>query len=115
MPNLDRLEFNDAIRGEVIGFDAGDQLDIVLNDASKLQLSGSANQLDLNISDASDLKAFNFTTGSCTVEVEDASKVEVTVNDRLEGEANDASEIRFKGAPVVDVDVSDASRVIDAN
>jgi hypothetical protein len=114
-PQLDRIELGDAIRGELIDFVSANDLIISINDATKLDMSGFAPKLELNVNDASQVNGFNFTTSTCNTSVRDASKVELTVTDRLEGSLRDASTFRFRGSPEQAVEVSDGSSVIDAN
>ncbi|SEQ14825.1 GIN domain-containing protein [Neolewinella agarilytica] len=115
VPTLERINFNDAVNGDLINFTASETLTVELNDASRLDMSGSAPSLILDINDASNLDAFSFTTEACTADVNDASSVRLTVNDRLEGRVSDASSFRFRGNPALDISTSGASRVIDAN
>jgi hypothetical protein len=115
VPTLERINFNDAVNGDLINFTASEPLTVELNDASRLDMSGSAPSLILDINDASNLDAFSFTTEVCTADVNDASSVRLTVNDRLEGSVSDASSFRFRGNPTLDISTSGASQVIDAN
>jgi hypothetical protein len=114
-PELDHIELGDAIRGELIDFVSANDLSIMINDATKLSMSGSAPNLELNVNDASQVSGFNFTTTNCNTRVRDASRVELTVTDRLEGSLRDASTFRFRGTPETSVEVSDGSSVVDAN
>ena len=54
----------------------------------------------------------NTRTGTCTIAVTDASEVDLTVTDRLQGRLSDASVFRFRGNPVRDVEASDASQIL---
>jgi len=114
-PELERIELSDAIRAELIDFVSSNAMTIDLNDATKLNMSGAAPSLELDIDDASELKGFDFATGTCNAQVSDASRVELTVNDRLEGRLRDASTFRFKGNPERSIETSGASSIIDAN
>lgn len=114
-PELERIELNDAIRANLIDFVSTNAMTIDINDASRLDMSGSAPSLELNINDASRIEGFDFTTATCNAEVNDASRVELTVNDRLEGRVRDASTFRFKGSPELSIETSGAGSVINAN
>ncbi|MEL7160076.1 MAG: DUF2807 domain-containing protein [Bacteroidota bacterium] len=115
LPDLTRLELNDAIDAELIDFITTTNLTIVLNDATTLDATGSAPTLELDVNDASKLLGFGFTTGTCNARVNDASRVELRVTDRLAGTVNDASVFRYRGDPELDISTNDASRVEDAN
>ncbi|MEO0732245.1 MAG: DUF2807 domain-containing protein [Bacteroidota bacterium] len=114
-PDLTRLELNDAIRAELVDFTTNETLTIALNDATKLEATGSAPTLELNVNDASKLDGFGFTATECNARVNDASRVELRVTDRLTGSVNDASTFRYRGNPELDITAQDASRVVDAN
>lgn len=114
-PDLERIEFRDAIDAELIDFTANDPLSIILNDASKLSMTGAASNTDLQISDASKLFGFGFTTERTTIDVNDASRVEIQVNERLSGTIDDASRVSYRGNPELAVNVTDASRLVNAN
>lgn len=114
-PELDRIEMSDAIRADLVDFDAANEMFISISDATKLDMSGSAPSLELDVNDASQIRGFGFTTGTCDARVRDASKVELTVSDLLEGRVSDASSFRFRGNPDRTIETSDASSVIDAN
>lgn len=114
-PELELIDLSDAIDAKLIDFNFAGTMAISLSDATKLEMSGSAPRLNLDIDDASEIKGFDFTTGICNAQVSDASKVDLTVDDRLEGRVQDASTFRFKGNPERTIEVSGASSVIDAN
>lgn len=114
-PDLERLELRDAIDAELINFSADGPLAIILNDASDLKMTGSAAEINLRVSDASDLFGFGFTSERCTIDVNDASEVEIEVTERLEGSIDDASTVRYRGNPELAVNVTDASRLVNAN
>lgn len=114
-PTLTGIVFNDATEGNLLNFVSTEGISIELNDAADLDMSGSSPSLDLNVSDASDLNGFSFTTEVCTAGVSDASDVSLTVTERLSGSVSDASEFRYRGNPVLDITTSGASQVIDAN
>ncbi len=114
-PDLERIELGDAIRGELIDFVSANDLIIDINDATRLDMSGSATNLELIVNDASRINGFDFTATNCDTRVQDASQVELTVTDRLEGSISDASVFRFRGNPTRSVETSDGSQVVDAN
>lgn len=115
MPTIESIRFDDAIDGALVNFVDLPALHIDVNDASSLSLSGSAEELNAQVNDASNVRGFNFQTNVCKVNLNDASEMDIFCNDRLEGKVEDASTLRYKGDPTVDVSTSDAGRVVDAN
>ncbi len=115
LPQLNGLEINNAAKATLDEFVAVNPLDIVLNNATSLSMTGSTPVLNLVANDASKVSGFGFTAVSCTVRLEDASNAEITVTDELKGSLTDAAELRYRGTPKVNVSTSDASRVIKAN
>lgn len=115
MADLKALELNDAASCFVEDFQLSAKLEVVLKDDADLDISGSASEFIVNMEDASNLKGFPFMVDDCEAKLDDASKMEITVNNSLNGSLKDASELRFKGNASVSVSVEDAARLLDAN
>jgi len=115
MPELKALEFDDAATSFVEDFQLNGRLDVVLKDDADLDISGSASEFIVNMDDASNLKGFPFIVDDCEAELNDASKMEITANNSINGSLKDAAELRYKGSATVSVTVDDAARLLDAN
>jgi len=111
--NLESIRLEDNTRG--VADVSTDVLGLDVNDSAELMLSGSSETLNLNINDAGLLNGFSFTTNILNTTSTDASEVEITCNSELNGSVNDASELRYKGMPVVNAITSDNGKIIDAN
>jgi len=111
--NLESIRLEDNTRG--VADVSTDVLELDVNDSAELMLSGSSETLNLNINDAGLLNGFSFTTNILNTTSTDASEVEITCNSELNGSVNDASELRYKGMPVVNAITSDNGKIIDAN
>lgn len=90
-------------------------VDKVLTDlkgASKVNLSGSANSLDLALANASTGLLRNLVANTANITVATASELELTVKEKIEGKASDASTIKyFNYVPLVDVLCTSASTI----
>ncbi|MGZ3958321.1 MAG: head GIN domain-containing protein, partial [Flavisolibacter sp.] len=77
-----KLEFSGAsdLEGKLV---VNDQLDIHLSGASDLNISGSAREVSIDASGASDVKAFDFSTTNCSVDASGASSIHITVEKEL--------------------------------
>jgi len=115
MPTVERIELKDAVDAKVLNFTNLPELKVVVKDAADLLLSGDADLLNIDVSDASDVEAFSFIANTCNVQVEDASDLEIFCNTLLEGRVTDASTVRYRGYPDITATTSDASEIIDAN
>lgn len=113
VPSLNRLEFNDAVEGEV--FMTSETLHLDIRDASNLILKGKSETLNLDLSDASDLKGYEFLTEVLNVRLTDASNLEITVTEEMNGKIKGASSIKYKGNPILNVSTQDASKLINRN
>jgi len=83
-----------------------------LTGASDISISGSANELSVDASGASDVKAYDFTTNICQVEASGASGVKVTVNKELSAKLSGASSVHYKGTAMIkDIRTSGASNI----
>jgi len=115
MPTVERIKLHDAVDAEVLNFIDLSELNVVVQDATDLSLSGSADVLNIDVSDASDVEAFSFIANTCNIDVGDASDLNIFCNTLLEGRIQDASTVRYKGYPDITATTSDASEIIDAN
>jgi anti-sigma28 factor (negative regulator of flagellin synthesis) len=77
------------------------QLSFMISGASDVQVSGSAEKLDIDARGASSFKGFNFSTDYCNIKANNASDISITVNKELSAHASGASEIGYKGEAVV--------------
>lgn len=116
MTSLEDLKMRDACRANVSGFIGAANLILDVNDASRLTImNSSVANLTADVMDASNVEAFNLSADEVVVNVQDASSLEITANNSLTGRVRDASTVRFRGTPTETIEISDASRVIDAN
>jgi len=113
MPSLVSVQLNDNTAG-VIDFITKDLL-LEVDDSSILAIRGSSETLTTNINDDGELQAFSFTTGILNVNSGDASEIEITCNQEINGTVTDAAIVRYKGMPTVNVLTSDEGQIIDAN
>jgi hypothetical protein len=131
MPVFTKLMASDASSIELAGFhltdpakitaeDAGSirgqlhagNLTVDINDASSVNLKGSADALTLYVEDASKADLEDFPVKTAKVELEDASSAVIDVSDTLSIRARDASSLTYYGSPIViSRSVTDASRI----
>jgi hypothetical protein len=77
-----------------------------------MTVTGSASELGVKASGASDFKGFDFVTDICDAHASGASDIKITVNKELSAHASGASDVRYKGDGVVrDLKTSGASSV----
>jgi len=118
MPGLTGLDLNGASHTTVSGFSSDKSLktqvsgasslggDLTCGDAmfnvsgaSKVQLKGSAQDLNVEASGASNVDLGNFASKNTTVNASGASKVDVAPSGTLTVEASGASSVRYTGEP----------------
>ena len=116
MPTLAGIEASGASNIDAVGFIDMTNLDIDASGASNLQLANSsATTLTADVSGASDVDAFGLAVMTASVNVSGASNLKVMVADELSGRASGASSVHYRGNPTLNVEVSGASNVVDAN
>jgi hypothetical protein len=87
-----------------------------LNGASQIRISGSADNLDINASGASDVKSYDFTVNYSSVKATGASDIRLTVNKEISVNATGASSIVYRGEAVMtNVHTTGASSVSKRN
>ena len=89
-----------------------DKVLIDLKGASKVNLSGSVNSLDLSLANTSLGLLRNLVANTANISVTTASELELTVKEKIEGKASDASTIKyFNYDPLIDVLCTGASTI----
>jgi hypothetical protein len=129
MPDLRAVNFSGGSFSEISGFendhldlilsggsvsqlDAGyRQAKIILTGGSRLRMYGLGDEMDVAISGASELTAFDYPVRIAEVNVSGSSKAKVTVTDELKANAAGASSLLYRGNPSVSSDVSGGSAV----
>jgi phage shock protein PspC (stress-responsive transcriptional regulator) len=130
MPELQSLDLSGAAKGKVYGFDQHNmdinlsgasvtEMDVNLTEAnidlagvSRLNISGTGESLDAEISGASNLNAEDFMVDYAVLDVSGASKARVHVNKELEIDASGGSSVRYSGDPMLKSDRSSGSSII---
>jgi hypothetical protein len=88
------------------------KLSIDATGASDMNISGSANELHIEATGASDFKGFDFVTDYCDAKVSGASTINITVNKELSAHATGASNVNYKGDGLIrEIKTSGASNV----
>ena len=97
------------LKGELI---VDGSFDAHLSGASDMNISGSANDVKIEASGASDVKAFDFKTTTCLVEASGACSVHITVDKELSARLSGASSVSYKGSALIrDIKTSGASNI----
>ncbi len=88
------------------------KLSIDLSGACKVNISGIAEQLNLDANGASDFKGYDFAVNYCDVRASGASSIDITVNKELSAHVSGASDVHYKGAGMIkNIHTSGASNV----
>jgi hypothetical protein len=130
MPELQSLDFSGAVKGRIYGFDQHSmdinlsgasvtEMDVNLTEAnidlegvSRLNISGTGESLDAEVSGASNLNAEDFLVDYAVLNVSGASQARVHVNKELEIDASGGSSVRYSGDPMIKSDRSSGSSII---
>ncbi|GAA4398856.1 hypothetical protein GCM10023187_09930 [Nibrella viscosa] len=130
MPELRGVDFSGASKSTVTGFTNVRELDVKLSGASKSTVEVTAGRLNIDLSGASDLflkgnggvirgelsgaskvEAYDFPVDEADLDLSGASNAYVRVDKNLTVKASGASDVRYRGTPVVRSQVSGASKV----
>jgi hypothetical protein len=129
MPGLVSADFSGAVTSEIIGFEAdefhlglsgastctlkftGNNADFDLSGASDLAVEGSAANMNASLSGASRLSALNFPVQTARLDLTGASRAQVNAAERLKATASGASDITYRGTPLLDISTSGESHV----
>jgi hypothetical protein len=92
------------------------KLEISSSGGSKLKFTGMANKVDLEVSGAADIHAFDLLAEIVTLNISGAGDAEINVTKELYAEISGAGTVRYKGEPPkVDTNVSGAGSIKKAN
>jgi Putative auto-transporter adhesin, head GIN domain len=79
--------------------------------SSDIELKGSADNFDLDISGAGEVKATRLEAKNCKVSISGSGDADIFVTEKLDAEISGAGAIRYKGDPEVNKNVSGAGSV----
>ncbi len=113
LPNLERLQLNDDTRGSV-NF-TSNQFEFEVNGSSQLSLDGSSEILNTEINDDGKISAFSFATAVLNTRSRDASELEITCSNELNGTVYEASKVSYRGTPTINAQTSEDGQIINAN
>jgi Putative auto-transporter adhesin, head GIN domain len=89
-----------------------DDLTIDISGASVVKISGSATNVNLTASGASDVNNYDLVIQNCMAKLSGASDVSVTINNSVSGRASGASTLHYEGNPErKDIATSGASSI----
>jgi hypothetical protein len=130
MPELRSVHFSGGSKSSIRGFESDGtfscylsggslaQIDagyryasVMLSGGSTLRMYGLGDEISGEISGASELSAFDYPVRSAELNLTGASRARVTVSDELTVTASGASDLTYRGNPVVDKNVSGGSSV----
>ncbi|HMT07863.1 MAG TPA: head GIN domain-containing protein [Pyrinomonadaceae bacterium] len=97
-PNIEKLNASGASRTTISNI-SGNGIDIDISGASKVTLSGAANQLTADLSGASSIDATELQCEKVSVDSSGASKAKVNASGTLSVDASGASSISYVGTP----------------
>ena len=78
-----------------------DTLQVDLSGASDADIKGTATNLTIQASGASDVLAYDLIVSECNIKASGASDINITVNRALSVHATGASKIRYRGTAVI--------------
>ena len=92
------------------------KLDVSSSGGSKLKFSGMANKVDMDVSGAVDIHAYDLLAEIVSLSISGAGDAEINVTKELYADISGAGTVRYKGNPVkVDSNVSGAGSIKKAN
>jgi hypothetical protein len=93
----DKLLVSISGASDIKGLVKVNSLKVGASGASNISLSGTATDVDFNISGACSIKSLDLVTDNCAVVASGASSVKLTINKSLKANISGASDIRYKG------------------
>ena len=92
------------------------KLEVSSSGGSKLKFTGMANKVDMDVSGAVDIHAFDLQAEIVSLSISGAGDAEINVTKELYAEISGAGTVRYKGDPAkVDSNISGAGSIKKAN
>ena len=113
MPAIKRLSASTSSDMRVTGFrqtDADWTIDMSTS-SSLTVLESEIRDLDVTMTTSSEANCFGLQTTAVNIDLSTSSDLEISVSDRLTGEANTSSEARYRGDPTVEVETNTSASV----
>ncbi|MBU1820678.1 MAG: DUF2807 domain-containing protein, partial [Bacteroidetes bacterium] len=110
-PNLRNLDIVLSGASKSTYYGSAERLTLDLSGASQLDLSGTGTFLTGDLSGASQLYAFDYPVNEADLGLSGASRARVAVNNLLKVDASGASNVRYKGTPTLERQLSGGSTV----
>jgi hypothetical protein len=104
-------EINLSGSSDIKGKLTGGKVKLSAKGSSDVHLTGSATDVFIDVSGASDFKGGNFTAQTATVKASGASDATVHVENSLNADVSGSSTVKYKGSPAVTVNSSGSSKV----
>lgn len=113
VPSLEKIQLNDNTRAE-IDFSTN-QLELEVNGSSEVNLQGTSEVLYTNINDDGRINALLFITSVLNTTSRDASEIEITCSNELNGSIDQAARVSYRGMPVINARTSEDGQIININ
>jgi len=108
------LEVNGAGKLE-LDFTENNTINIDLNGAGEIILSGQTENATIDVSGASEIKLHEMRSTNCEIDINGASEVEVNVITDLDVNINGVGKVCYLGTPTITSDIDGAGEIVDCN
>lgn len=108
------IEVNGSAKLE-LNFTNNNNIEIDLDGAGEIILSGETEDIDIEVDGASKIKLHELISNSCKININGASEVDVNVINDLEVDINGTGRVCYLGQPTITSDINGVGRVVDCN
>lgn len=115
IPEFDNLLFAGAVNLFAQNDWNLDELTIVADGATQMNLQGNVNILSITLAGAADINAYDFQAEECYLAIAGTADVEVSASEILNVTISGAGTVHYKGDPVVTSNISGSGEVIKEN
>ncbi|MDW3196399.1 MAG: head GIN domain-containing protein [Cytophagales bacterium] len=115
IPELISVENLGAGRISIEGFNDQETLTLRNTGAASFDLSGSANELIIELLGAGNIAAFDFAANTVRITLTGSGNIEVSAAELIAGNILGAGNIHYRGEPTIDVNITGAGAVVNAN
>ncbi len=109
--NLD-IEFSGNSILKAKNINVSNKIDIEASGESNIELVGSSNEIETELSGKSTVLAFDLITKIASIEASGSCKIQMTIEDKLNAELSGSSAIKYKGRPQIGkINTSGSSKI----
>jgi phage shock protein PspC (stress-responsive transcriptional regulator) len=115
LPKLASISLPNGVGTSYLKDVENDKLKVELGGNQVLKINGKTNELEANLKDVAKLEAYDLESQQAKIQANSNTTAEVQVNQQLDAKSDDFGQIRYRGEPNINKNISGSGMVIKEN